>query len=137
MAKGSLWTLARTRVGNPVVCWVLRSRAHRLLSRSMLVLEYTGRRSGRRLVLPVMYASLGSNLVVVAGQHQAKNWWRNFGTEAQGVTATVKGVPRRVTARRLLPDADGRTEAMSAYKDGFPRAVLEATAPVLLLEALK
>jgi hypothetical protein len=41
------------RIANPVVKYVLRSPMHRPLSRSLMVLELTGRRSGRRMSLPV------------------------------------------------------------------------------------
>ena len=45
---------------NPFVKAVLRSPVHRLLSGSLVLLTYTGRRSGRRYTLPVMYAEQGS-----------------------------------------------------------------------------
>ena len=68
----------RALVVNPVVRTLLRSPAHRLLSGSLLLLDDTGRRSGRRYVLPVAYAAAGDDLVVVVGQPASKTWWRNF-----------------------------------------------------------
>ena len=62
----------RGLVVNPVVRTLLRSPAHRLLSGSLLLLDDTGRRSGRRYVLPVAYA--GDDLVVVVGQPATKSW---------------------------------------------------------------
>jgi hypothetical protein len=46
----------RNRVINPLVRVLLRSPAHRVMSRGVLLLTYTGRRSGRRYTLPVQYA---------------------------------------------------------------------------------
>ena len=40
---------------NPLVRAVLRSPAHRLLSGSVLLLTYTGRRSATRYTIPVQY----------------------------------------------------------------------------------
>ena len=48
---------ARRPRGNSFVLAVLRSPAHRLLSGMAVELRYTGRRSGRRYVLPVQYAA--------------------------------------------------------------------------------
>jgi hypothetical protein len=54
-------TIAATLHGNlvnPVVRSLLRTPAHRLLSGSVLLLAYTGRRSGLRRELPAMFAVL-------------------------------------------------------------------------------
>ena len=66
--------MAQAHFVNPVVRAVLRSRAHRLLSGSFLLLEYTGRRTRNRYVLPVGYVPSGGDgdLVVVAGQYATK-----------------------------------------------------------------
>src|SRR5688500_161870 len=87
----------RAHVVDPVRPALLRSPAHRLLSGSVLLLQYTGRRTGRRYGLPVMYASFGDGFVVMAGQPAAKTWWRNFGCDPQPVAVTVD---RKRTLRR-------------------------------------
>jgi hypothetical protein len=69
----------RNHLVNPVVCVLARTPARRLLGRPLVLLGYTGRRTGHRYELPVMAAQAGEDLVVVVGQHDAKNWWRNFG----------------------------------------------------------
>jgi hypothetical protein len=46
------------RAINPIICALLRSPLHRLLSEQMLLLTYAGRRSGRRFTLPLGYARL-------------------------------------------------------------------------------
>jgi deazaflavin-dependent oxidoreductase (nitroreductase family) len=84
--------------GNAVVLAVLRSPAHRLLSGVAVELRYTGRRSGRRYVLPVQYARDGSRLVVAPQDPDSKTWWRNFRTP-QPVTVRLAGRLRDGTAR--------------------------------------
>src|SRR4051812_41946369 len=101
---------------NPVVRGLLRSPAHRVLSRSVLLLAYTGRRSGVRRELPVMYALLGERFVVVVGQPETKTWWRNFAGDVRPVTVTVAG--QRVSCRAQLvgPTSTDHQTALAAYR---------------------
>ena len=123
----------RSRLVNPVACRVLRSPAHRLLSRSLLLLEYTGRRSGRRYRLPVGYAADGDRLVVAVGHPEQKTWWRNFGSAPRPVTVTVRGRRRIGAVRRLAPDAPEREQAVRAYARSQPRVPLGAAVPMLVI----
>jgi hypothetical protein len=118
---------------NPIVCALLRSRSHRVLSGSLLLLGYTGRLSGRDHALPVMYAPSGGDLVVVAGEHATKSWWRNFGSDPQPVRVVVRGASGNSTARRLGVDSDDRRSALQAYRQRFPKVVLDPAAPVVLV----
>ena len=67
----------RAHVVNPVLRVLLRSPAHRLLSGSVLLLQYTGRRTGRRYGLPVMYASSGGE--VIEGEFRVEEATRHIG----------------------------------------------------------
>ncbi len=44
----------------------------------MVVIRYTGRRSGRTFHTPVNYQRSGSDIVIRVMAPDAKNWWRNF-----------------------------------------------------------
>jgi hypothetical protein len=80
--RSPLWM--RNHLVNPVVRALTRTPGHRLLGGRLLVLTYTGRRTGRRHEPPVMSAPFGNDLVVVAGAG-GKTWWRNFGMDPQEV----------------------------------------------------
>jgi hypothetical protein len=67
---------------NAVVARILRSRFHRLLSRGVLLLTVTGRRSGRRYTIPVGYHETDGAMVVFVGEPASKTWWRNYRTPA-------------------------------------------------------
>ena len=123
----------RNRLVNPVVRAVLRSPLHRLLGRSLLLLAYTGRRSGRSYVLPVVYARAGDDLVIVAGEHRSKTSWRNFGEDPQEVRVLLSGREQRRCARRLAAGTGGYDAAIRAYRQAFPRVTLEPGVPVLIL----
>ncbi len=135
-ARPSPRTLAatlRARLVNPVVRGLLRTPAHRMLSGSVLLLAYTGRRTGVRRELPVMFARLGDRYVVIAGQPGTKTWWRNFAGAARPVTVTVAGRRRSCRARLLEPGRPERTAALDAYRQRYPRVPVEDAAPVLVL----
>jgi deazaflavin-dependent oxidoreductase (nitroreductase family) len=106
------------RIANPIVRWALSSPAHRPFSGALLVLSYTGRRSGRAHSLPLQYARLGDGLVVMAGTASQKLWWRNFRTPSP-VTVTLAGQTRPWVAQVLTGAA--RDEAQAAYRARFPR----------------
>ena len=77
-------TAARTRshppLANRCVLAMLRSPLHRLLDPGLRELRYRGRRTGRRIALPVMYAQSGNRFVVLVGNAPGKTWWRHFET---------------------------------------------------------
>jgi deazaflavin-dependent oxidoreductase (nitroreductase family) len=66
------------RFVNPVVVALLRSRLHGMVSKQVLLLTYTGRRSGRPVTLPVGYTSDGGTLLVICQHAGQKRWWRNL-----------------------------------------------------------
>ena len=59
---------------NPLVRLLLRSPLHRFLSDTLLLLTYTGPRSGKHYTIPVAYSRVG-NKVDVFTRH---SWWRNL-----------------------------------------------------------
>lgn len=108
---------------NRLVLAILRSRLHRWLSGSLVVLRLTGRRSGRTIELPVMYAHADDPnvLVVVSGQASTKRWWRNLRTPTP-VTVTLAGRTREGIATLLEAEPDARGRALRAYLARFPKA---------------
>ena len=123
----------RNQLINPVVRALARTRAHRLLGRHIVVLRYTGRRTGRRYELPVMSAEAGEDLVVVSGRHETKTWWRNFGATPQEVEVRSRGRLERRSARRVRPGEPGYTEALAAYRRQFRHVDVDDDSPVLVL----
>lgn len=126
----SIGQRTQKRLVNPVVSAVLRSRWHRLLSGSTVLLTYAGWRTGRRRILPVMYAQDGPDLVLVAGAHRKKAWWRNF-TQAEDVEVLIRGTRHRGRARRVLLFDAGYEHTLSLYRRRFPRARVAVGAPVI------
>jgi deazaflavin-dependent oxidoreductase (nitroreductase family) len=104
-------------VQNAVVRGLLRSPLHQLLSGSVLLLTYTGRRTGKTFTIPILYAEDGPRLIVYAGHSEKKEWWRNLRTEAE-VRVRVRGADLTGMARVVREDTTARTR----YVVRFPRA---------------
>lgn len=50
----------------------------RLVRRGLVVVRYTGRRSGKTFEIPVGYRRSGNTVTINVGAPNSKNWWRNF-----------------------------------------------------------
>lgn len=86
---------AAMRVMNSAVVALLRSpRWGAPLARSLTLVTYTGRRSGRVVRTPVGYRRTATGLTVVVGMPGAKTWWRNFTGEGAPLTVHLEGVAR-------------------------------------------
>jgi hypothetical protein len=101
-------------VANRCVLAVLRSPLHRLLDPGLRELRYTGRRTGKRFRVPVLYAQAGDRFIVLVGDAPAKTWWRNF-RSPRPVEVRRAGKIRSGVGRILLPGADGYADAAHIY----------------------
>jgi len=102
---------------NPLLLGLLHSPLHFLLSAGLMSLSYTGRRSGRRITIPVGYQRQGDTITVLVSKAQRKSWWRNF-AEPTGVELRVRG--RRVQGSGVLVPAEA-PEFVRAYEATFAR----------------
>lgn len=108
------------RLANPIVRAVLLSRAHRLLSSTLVIVEYQGHRSGRPFRIPLRYAtSPDGGLVAVAVQPEQKLWWRSF-TERTSATLTLRR--QRIEVRGGLTDGEARERSLAVYVARYPRS---------------
>lgn len=87
---------------NPVILWLLGSPLHAVASGQLMSLSYTGRRSGRRITLPVGYQRTADRIDVLVSKAPRKQWWRNF-REPAAVELRVRGRRLRGLARLVDP----------------------------------
>ena len=139
-------------VGNFLIGGVLRSPMHRVMSNSLLLLTFQGRRSGKEYTFPVSYARYGPDeLVVLAGRPEGKSWWTNMrgglpvrvrlgGRELEGDARLVKGeeaISRLTTYLEKLPKA-ARSMGVERGPEGeFRREGLDALAAKVPVVAIK
>ena len=95
------------RVVNPLMRRLLKSPCAGVLPSAMAVLEFTGRRSGRSLSVPVGVHDLGDRRVVFT----EAPWRRNF-TGGRDV-AVRRGPDRRECVGVLVEDAEAVTDALA------------------------
>ncbi len=141
-------SLAPTLDGPPphalVLLGLLRRRAGRRLSRSLLGLRVTGVRTGRLVELPVQYAvqptadprgADGDALVVVPLHHERKTWWRNLRLVAP-VQVLYDGRWRPAYGRVVLPEDPAHGPALAAYTRRWPRVHVPPGQPLVVLRLL-
>ena len=82
------------RAINPLVRWLLRSPLHRLASRRIALITYTGRRSGHRYTIPVGYEMAGVDVTIPVGSADRKLWWRSLTGTGAIVELVLRGQRR-------------------------------------------
>lgn len=107
------------RIANPLVGAILRSRAHALLSRRLLLLSYHGHRSGRVFEIPLRYVEIEDGcLVTVAVDAEAKLWWRSFRTVSPALVL-LRG--DRLAVSGVVANDMPRANMLARYSAGRPR----------------
>jgi deazaflavin-dependent oxidoreductase (nitroreductase family) len=104
--------------GNDFVAWLLRSRLHGLLSGGMLLITFTGRKTGRQYTTPVGYYREGDVLWVITSRD--RTWWRNLRGGAE-VTLRLRG--RNVQAHaETLEDGSAVARQIGDYIHHLPQS---------------
>ena len=77
------------KIVNPIIALVLRSPFHVLLSKRLMLVEFTGRTSRRRMHTPANYFRESDTIVRVFTETD-RQWWRNV-IDGQPFRAWVEG----------------------------------------------
>ena len=72
--RSSVPSMRVLRFINPFVSMILRSPLHRVLSSRVLLLTYTGRKTGKQFTIPVGYTREGDTLTLFS----SKSWYKNL-----------------------------------------------------------
>jgi len=107
------------RVLNPVIKAVLRSPLHRLGSKTIALLRFRGRISGREFVTPLSYVR-NDQTVWFLSDHST-NWWKNFREGDVPVSIEIARTTVNGTARLWDGDTDELREHVSRYLCALPR----------------
>src|SRR3954447_10040086 len=104
------------RTINPFVSMILRSRIHRLLISSVLLLTFTGRQTGKQFTIPVGYTREGDTLTLFS----SRSWWKNLRNDGrvaihlQGHKRTAR--PTVIEDRAAVLDAAQRLVTKYGFK---------------------
>ena len=102
---------------NGLVRAILRSPLHALLSRELLVLEYTGARTRQRRALPLSYVEHDDRLYLCT---RSSLWWRNLRAEPE-IALWLRGRRVAATARVVAPTSVEARDALRAFLARNPR----------------
>ena len=97
-------------VANRTMALLLCSPLHGLASGSIMLLRFSGRRTGKRRATPVRYLRDGPGRVVCLTS-RGTAWWHNFRDAPADVELRLAGRSVAATAQAVVED-DARTEAV-------------------------
>jgi deazaflavin-dependent oxidoreductase (nitroreductase family) len=61
---------------NPMMVWLLKSPLHGMISKGVMLVSVTGRKSGKMISTPTNYLRDGNTLWVISWRD--RKWWRNL-----------------------------------------------------------
>jgi hypothetical protein len=103
---------------NPVMRFILRSPVHGLLSNSLMLITFTGRKSGKQFTTPVRYIQSGNTVkCFTAAENQ---WWRNLRSGAR-VSLLIKGQLHDYQAQATFDNPADIKDELVAYLALFPQ----------------
>jgi hypothetical protein len=103
---------------NPVMRFLLRSPAHGLLSDSLMLITFTGRKSGKQFTTPVRYMQTGDTVrCFTAAENQ---WWRNLRSGSR-VSLLIKGQLSDYQAQAIFDNPADIRKKLVAYLELFPQ----------------
>ena len=102
-----------SRIGSPVVRWVLSGRSHSLMSRQLLLVSFTGRKTGRSYTTPVSYVHLGNELLIPGGGR----WWKNLASGPVSVRLQESRLP---VTPEVITESQGMSEALGRMMANNP-----------------
>jgi deazaflavin-dependent oxidoreductase (nitroreductase family) len=102
---------------NRLVALMLRSPLHGLASTNVVLLSYSGRKSGKRYETPVNYVQTDDGRLLIT-TFAKRTWWRNLG-EGKRITARLRGKTREASSSVYQDPADV-LRLLDEYLHGVP-----------------
>lgn len=102
---------------NSIMKWLLASPVHSLVSKSMMLITYKGRKSGKTYTTPVNYIRDHNKIYVTSLRERV--WWRNLRDEEM-VTVRLRGVDVRAVPQ-VVEDDEGVADLLAVCFRLMPR----------------
>jgi deazaflavin-dependent oxidoreductase (nitroreductase family) len=105
-----------SKIYNPIVKAILRLPFHGLISKNIMLITFTGRKSGRNYTTPVSYVQNDDELTVFILRR--RNWWRNL---RGGASVSVRLKGKKIEAIAMsIEDKKTVTSGLQAYLQKMP-----------------
>jgi deazaflavin-dependent oxidoreductase (nitroreductase family) len=95
--------------------FILRSPAHGMVSKTVLLITFTGRKSGKTYTTPVDYSQDGDQVYIFTHA----NWWKNLRGGAP-VTLRLRGRDLQGVAEAQAEDKDAVAAGLAAHLRKVP-----------------
>ena len=105
---------------NPSVKALLKSRFHSLMSKDVMLITFTGRRSGHSYTTPVSYIREGQTVRCFSHSRSDILWWRNLRGGAS-VSLRIQGEDYQGDANAIAGDPKRIADALTAFMTQLPR----------------
>lgn len=103
MTSARSWEWTPSPLSNAFVSALLHvPLLHRMISKDILLISFTGRKSGKRYTTPVGYIREGKTIIILTKWFRP--WWRNF-QEAAPVELLIARKVYRCSAKALTDEA--------------------------------
>jgi deazaflavin-dependent oxidoreductase (nitroreductase family) len=100
---------------NSAMKFVLRSPAHGMVDKTVLLITFTGRKSGKTYTTPVDYSQDGDQVTVFTHAH----WWKNLRNGAP-VTLRIRGRELQGLAQPVAEDKQAVAAGLAAHLRKVP-----------------
>ena len=104
---------------NKAITWILCTPLHVLVSKDIMLLTVTGRRTGKRYPMPVSYARDG-DLIICSTDRTRADWWKNLRGGA-AVTLRLRGEEVTGQASVISEDPRALIEGINTMLTQVPR----------------
>lgn len=102
---------------NPMMIWLLKSPLHGMISKGVMLVTVTGRKSGKSISTPTNYVRDGDTLWVISWRE--RTWWRNL---RGGANVRVLLSGRTVEGRGLVIEEEKAVaQSLSDYYRKVPQ----------------
>jgi len=95
--------------------FILRSPVHGMVSKTILLITFTGRKSGKTYTTPVDYSQDGDQVYIFTHA----SWWKNLRNEAP-VTLRIRGQELQGLAEPVAEDKQAITAGLAAHLRRVP-----------------
>jgi len=103
---------------NPMMRMLLRSPLHFVQSKSLMLITFTGRKSGRLFTTPVRYVRVGDTVRCFTSAENL--WWRNLRGGA-AVSLRIEGKEAPYWASPIENNPGAKRDALKHYLALFPQ----------------
>ena len=102
---------------NPMMRILLRSPLHLLMSKSLMLISFKGRKSGRVFTTPVRYIRQQDTIQCFTAK--SNQWWRNVAADKE-IVIRVEGKDYACRAEVVTDDHERVRQAIEFLLDSFP-----------------